>query len=238
MKRLFIALLLSISCSQTNAALVTYNNYTLIEEANIVTAGAIEWLQWDVTRGMSIDTALDIFGTDGWTLATQADMAGLFNDFVLSARNPWDEDENTAQIARDRFNLGDDINTDPELQFLKLFGHTYEYLSPYHVGFDREQYSTALFGEDADGDGLYNIAEVHDDFFMDEAFEAGSSFMDRDLYSATESDRFVGVALVRTVSAVSDIGTLNAVSAPGSALMLLAGLCSLVRLRKNQMAVK
>ena len=67
-----LSLLLTIASGfvPVNAALITHNGYMLNTNTNIVTGGGLEWLQWDVTLGMSISDALtNVAGTfDGGRL--------------------------------------------------------------------------------------------------------------------------------------------------------------------------
>jgi hypothetical protein len=243
MKKLLIGLGLTLTCSFANAGLITYNDYTLNEDTNIVSGGGLEWLQWDVTVDMTINQALaDIadgvingvsYGS-GWVLATNVQMAGLFNDFVLGATAPWDANENTGQES-ENYNGAtvEDINTDPELQMVELFGRTAE----------REQYYTkevdftgALFGSDLDGDNLYNIATVFDDFVVKGYYpvfaSAGYSNLFGDNYSAdylrsVNGATGIGVAFVRAPQSVTEVAE------PSAMVLMALGVFGLMMRRRN-----
>jgi hypothetical protein len=65
-----------------NAVPITHYGYTLNPSTNIVThTDGTEWLKWDQTLNESIDSALSIYASQGWMLASNTQMAGLFADF-------------------------------------------------------------------------------------------------------------------------------------------------------------
>jgi len=151
-----------LSPALSNAGLIS--DYVLDENTNIVTdtANKIDWLQWSVTDGMSINDALTVYSNAGWELATNTQVAGLFNTFDLSYGSfTFDTAEATSQW----FSSGSDGLTesvdDRELTFVGLFGNTYE---EYYCGTACMQYSGAFFGRDADNDGFYNRVTIYDDF--------------------------------------------------------------------------
>ena len=242
MKKIIMGLSLLFTCSFANAALITYNNYTLDEDTNIVSGGGLEWLQWDVTVGMTINEALaDIadgiinginYGS-GWQLASNVQMAALFNAFVLGASQPWDENENTGQQAVNYDGPGiEDVATDPELQMVALFGSTDPDNIATRGSDDPLDFTGALFGNDLDGDDLYNYAVVMDDYAIKNvrAFQ-GTNYLLLDGYAAdfrrsSSGASAIGVALVRAPQAPTDV-------AEPSALALMAlGLFGLVMRRK------
>lgn len=215
MKTFLLGLTLLFCSANSYAALITYNDYTLDQSTNIVTGGGLEWLQWDVTAVMSINSALNdaadgiiggvSYGT-GWRLATNVEMAALFNAFIFGASFTWDADENTTQSISNNDGDVENLSTDPELQFYKLFGLT----SPYDpiescLSANPCQSTFAIFGEDADGDLRYNIAEVSDDyrFASGGTSRNGRVGLERDQINSTSADSQLGVALVRTVKTES-----------------------------------
>lgn len=132
------------------------SDYSLDSDTNIVTDSRnnLEWLQWSVTRGQSLDQALAEYVSQGWELASSEQMTGLFNTFDLSyGEFVWQDGEsNSYDSPQD----GDTENADDrEIAFVSLFGDT--------AGLHGWQYSGALFGF-GDNDNTYNWALVSDDW--------------------------------------------------------------------------
>ena len=210
MKSFLIALMLILPCGLANATLITHNGYTLDTNKNIVSNGVLEWLQWDQTTGMSISEALAAFGGQNWVLATNSQMAGLFNAFELSyGQFVWTSEENTSQTYNgptDGISIEDRVN-DPELKFVSLFSDTAQ-AWPFEStcgAADCLQMSAAYFGSDNDNDGQYKLARVYDDVqftdgvdFQDWGSLAEMSADIIDINTDTAYSR--GVALVRTVN--------------------------------------
>lgn len=237
---IIFALMVLTLASKTSAALINYNGYTLDEETNIVTDGTLEWLQWDVTRGMSIDTAIAdiadgfIDGVEyglGWTLASNIQMAGVFNVFGFGADFIWDSDEQTEQWSLDPATNNDgvieDIASDPELQFTALFGET-ENLSeidnpnPYSM-------SRAIFGNDLDGDSLYNRAEVLDDYSTEHGVGTGAIWLRVDATESNFAWGAAGVALVREHGSTLPPTSANE---PSVMVLLVFGLMGVIGIRR------
>lgn len=196
------------------------SDYVLDETTNTITdtANGIEWLQWNQTTGMSINEALAAFNSDGWQLATNSQMAELFNAFDLSyGEFIWTTEENLPQTydgPTDGVAIEDWIN-DPELQFVSLFSDTAEaWPNEGTCGVaDCLQMSAAYFGSDNDNDGQFKVARVYDDL----QFNDGGGYQDLgslaemsndiiDINTDTAYSR--GVALVRVVN-VSEPQTLT-----------------------------
>jgi hypothetical protein len=232
MKKLVIGLCLLLTNSFTQAALITYNDYTLDTGTNIVSGGGLEWLQWDVTRGQSIGDALTTYASQGWGIASNTHMAGLFNAFGFGASTPWDNNENTSQIQATPWNAGDDINSDPIEQFLALFGISFLYGGDPSYSDDHFDMTGAHFGLDSDADGKTNIALLNTDYIL--AVDAG---LERDGHARLLSDTanlnmfgpldYYGVALVRTIAPVNDV------PAPSSYLLLALGIVGLAMRRRQ-----
>ena len=192
-----------------NAGLIT--DYYL--DGNIVKndARGIEWLQWTETDGISINSALAVYQSQGWQLASQQNMADLFNDFDLSYGSfTWDTDERTSQTFESGSDGNNEAMDDRELVFVSLFGDTYEEFSS-RDGFcgvttnDCMQYSGAIFGNNNDGDIYYNHANVSDDYAYGSNWQMqsnpGFTQMNKDsLFNAFSSNDAFGVALIRTTS--------------------------------------
>jgi len=170
--------------SPTQAALLTINEYTLNTDTGIVSNNGQEWLQWDVTTGLSITQALNQYDGDGWTLATNSDMEQLLNDwFEIS----WDTNNNANSLLYD---VGFDSMVD---EFQSLFGvtsTTKNICSSCAPGIS----SHAIFG-DFDGSvfenvGIYDDAEINGGTVRDSVFNGYVFF-------AGGSRPSTGVALVR-----------------------------------------
>lgn len=209
--------------SSANAGLISYNNYTLDEDTNIVSSENLQWLQWDETHLMSVDSALAAYSSDGWQLASNQQMSNLFNTFNLASSNLWDADENTSQTITTAYASGDDISIDPELQFLALFGVN---RSLDFGWWDLIKETGAIFGNDLDGDNLYNLASVTDDYdvppFMQQRDNSAS--LKNDIFTSTTSGGIYGVALVRTVD----------VPEPSSLAVFSLALICLIQLRPRK----
>ena len=197
-------------CGFANATLITHNGYTLDTDTKIVSNGVVEWLQWNQTTGMSINEALSAFSGEDWQLATNSQMAELFNAFDLSyGKFIWTNEENLSQTydgPTDGIAIEDWIN-DRELKFVSLFADTAEAWPNEGTcgAADCLQMSAAYFGSDNDNDGQYKVARVYDDL----QFNDGSGYQDLgslaemsndiiDLNTDTAYSR--GVALVRVVN--------------------------------------
>jgi hypothetical protein len=145
---------------------IEYNGYSRDAASNVVTGGGLEWLKWDVTHGMSVDSAITTYYPGGWTLATTEQMMALFNAFQFGKSNwgsggsesvtmPWAAGENS-----------------PHNQFLELFGHT-EYggdivcsdsiTKSCLLESDGRDYGGALYGDLFSGGGFFSVASVMDD---------------------------------------------------------------------------
>jgi hypothetical protein len=200
------------------ADMITFNDYTLDEATNIVTKDSMEWLQWDVTLGMSIVTALEAYANDGWELASNDQMAGLFDDFGYRVTTCEKVYKNGLYLS------GID-------KILAIFGNTYtEEGGVYGFGNDKFEYSDAAFGSDLDEDELYNFA-----YIFSAGIEDGNQFGDKisisadTLHKDTENSRR-GVALVR----LNNVQPTNDVPEPSSLAIFVLGMFGLAlrRLKK------
>lgn len=70
--RIVAGLLLTITSWQACAGLVSYE---LDEASGVITAKdrKLEWLQWELTKGMSIYKALETFEKSEWRVATASE---------------------------------------------------------------------------------------------------------------------------------------------------------------------
>lgn len=192
----YVYLFAGLSIASINhAAQITYAGYTLDTESNIVSGGGLEWLQWDQTAGQSPAAALANYDTAGWRIASNTEMAELFNSFGFGLT--FQADENATQLV---LLPGEPNNFGTADHFIQLFGDTYS-----AAGFalnegDPFEYSAAIFGEDLDGDGRLNRASVNGTYI-----EAGNNFPGEAWLSSDWArpdiayEPFYGVALVREV---------------------------------------
>lgn len=202
------------------AETISYNGYTLDTETNIVTGGGLEWLQWDVTVGQSINTALTNYGGDGWRTATNTEMAALYNEFGFGV--VFDTDENTPQSATlvdDQYSFGS------ANEFINLFGDTYQAAgNSYNYG-DQFERSSAVFGGDQDSDNLYNLASVSDEYTSSDGDpESGRAYLHIDYIGASTTRHSDGVALVRV----------SIVPVPAAAWLFGSALVGLVGFKRNK----
>lgn len=223
-----LAVIAIIFASNAHAALIS--DYSLNETTNIITDSRhnLEWLQWDETDGLSIDTVLSTtaqnFSGGGWRLATNVEMARLFNTFFglsYSGIN-WDTDESTAQFFSSNSDGLTESASDPELIFINLFGFTYEEWSEGILPPDGMQFTSAYYGNDLDNDLRYNLATVIDDRGIGQA-DSGSTELFFDLYPKNLERKDIGTALVRVTE----------VEEPSIFILLVLGLVGL-GLRRNR----
>ena len=176
----------------------TYKNYTLDRDANIVYGGGLEWLQWDKTVGFSAMDALAVYRADGWRLATNQEMADLFNSFDLNG--VFDADENSGlktQLKTPR-NSYDEAN-----YFIELFGDTYRAAGFTYNSIDPVEYSGAVYGSDEDGNGKLKSAEVMDEYFHEGGYDVwGVAYISSDTLLPDRVADPRGIALVREISQV------------------------------------
>jgi hypothetical protein len=178
-----------------NAVPITHNNYTLNDSTNIVThTDGTEWLQWDVTKGISIKDALHIYASDGWVLAGNVQMGALFADFG------WFSDPDESVQTSNASPFTDGIDESPMDMFLMLFGNTRENSGyPYGTGTNAFFGIDALYGDDEDGDNFYNLARVLSDRTYLGSGIGGIAFTTSDKFFYSSNSRLSpnSVALVR-----------------------------------------
>lgn len=176
--------------TQSFAALMTHGGYSHDASTNIVVGGGLEWLQWNETRNRSVDAVLEDYGSEGWRMATNSEMAALFNSF--STVKSFDDREETFQ----RFNNHWPADKEgPHDHFMRMFGATF-LTSP--VPDDRYNYTAARFGGDGNGDGQFNLAYVVNDFVsLDGTQHKPQFWLTDDHLGAGDYAPYWGVALVR-----------------------------------------
>ncbi len=217
------ALLASLLFTATaSAGLIQYQGYSRADNSNVVQGDGMEWLQWSSTKGLSIDSALQQYSAQGWRLASNTEMTMLFNRFQFGKSN-WHAQETVQQKVDQPWTAHENsIHRD----FLTLFGHSQFFP---HNNNDPDAGAFALYGSDANQNGLYNLARVFEDWSaISQGVEhrgAHNAMLFEDLYRSNFSSGNVAVALVR--------GHASQVTAPGSAaLMLLALTCLLLGRRR------
>ena len=193
--RIVAGLLLTITSWQACAGLVSYE---LDEASGVITAKdrKLEWLQWELTKGMSIYKALETFEKSEWRVATASEVFTLFDDFSLlpsSYSYPHDNNDKIS-VTLEQFEL-----------FSSYFGFTSEGITSRSV--------QAYFGQpDSDGRQIRragmndNLSELH-------IHSPG--------YYTTISSSLnpIGVALVRSASSDS----VKKVSEPNPLLIFALG---------------
>lgn len=208
----------------------------------VVEQVGLEWLRWDITNGMSIDTAINTFEQDGWRLASNIEMADLLNfwDFgtgfgtVSTPGNgsptPFTGNENSTES-----------NWDPAThqglgRFEDMFGLT-SYFCDKEDEFNYEYYgcqshASAFFGADDDGDGLYNLVDLHYIGWPYNSYSTVSMFADEfessdvnDTIGWSWDSTSNGVALVRDIS-------VTPVPIPAPLVLFASGLFGLGLLRR------
>ncbi|WP_189481554.1 hypothetical protein [Alishewanella tabrizica] len=105
----------------SQATIISHFGYERDSASNIVTGGGLEWLKWDVTKGMSINLALAAHSADGWTLATNSNMTDLYNVFKFG-KSDWNNNLATWQDST----IGrSGVEYSVHSMFKSLFGYTY-----------------------------------------------------------------------------------------------------------------
>lgn len=228
--------------SDAKSSVISYGGYTLNEQANIVSDGTLDWLQWDMTLGMTINEALSTTAVTylggGWTLASNEQMVNLINAFdfritYVADERIFQESQNYSVISQ--YEPLEDINVDPAKQMVALFGQT----SSNSVGYNDLGYieqTVALFGSDANNNGKYNQVTVQDDVISEHwtgniKTTGGETTITADIRDGTNySKEIYGVALVRASNFVVSQPTNELpINNTGILFALSIGLVSLLR---------
>lgn len=214
-KKILFATCLLTNSLTANAELIEYKGYSRDVNSNIVKSGELEWLMWDVTIGMSLNEALEQH--NGWTLATNENMATLFNAFQFGPDN-WTTKDFTEQSVSLPW---DEAETGSFTQFIKLFGYTYILNDGRFSSEDPLLRSRAKYGVDDDGDGQASVAMITDDFTIlgYKVDHAAHLYVNKYIFSGYDDQ--TGVALVRKQNSVSPIPLPTSVSLLALGLVVL-----------------
>jgi hypothetical protein len=240
LKKLVIMSGLLLTSLTANATLIAHSGYARDSASNIVTGGGLEWLKWDVTKGMSINSALATYTAHGWRLASNKEMAALFNTFLFGPYVFTDDNE-TPQSTSSPWSLSEATNYN---KFIELFGTTSS--TPLvcnavqttwcNAPTDLDVRSMAMFGTDANQNGRFQRAEVQDDYtyiYGDRLLYTPQSvaLFQGESYTGGYTSQNAGVALVRTFDTAP-----VAVPTPGSIGLLALGLVALGHRRRQVLA--
>lgn len=199
----------------SHAAIISHNGYSLDTTTNVVTGGGLQWLQWDETVGQSIDTALGAYAADGWRLASNVEMANLFNSFAFGTTINTSEEGWRAWRG--------EVPTTEVDKMVELFGATNSGSSVPLV--DPLKTTGALFGADPDGNNWYNLVRLHDDYTSGDVppifYPARLEYW-IDFYPTDYTHFQAGVALVR-----------SEVPVPASAWLFASALIGLLSFRRK-----
>jgi hypothetical protein len=228
LKKFLVAACLLSTSMASQATVIEYNGYKRDSASNIVTGGGLEWLKWDVTKGLSIKQALAARSAQGWRLASNSDVVSLFNAFHFGAAI-----FSSSEAQGNGINLNWRVGESSAMNdFLSLFGITISSMCRagemnycYFPG-DPFVGTQAWFGSDSDRDGLYKAAIVYDDYstlYSGNPFgQPGKVEITPDVYTVDRKESFYGVALVRDAAVVT-----NPVNQPESISFLALGLAAL-----------
>ncbi len=239
LKKLIILAGLLLTSVTAHATVISHFGYERDSASNIVTGGGLEWLKWDVTKGMSINSALSTYKAQGWRLASNVEMAALFNKFQFGA-DVFTGVEGTLQTTTYPWSPSEDSNYN---LFYNLFGLTYENTNvctitrptSCYVKEDNYVGVAALYGSDDNRDRMYKRANVYDDKTWRSNIQTdviqAQAYLTNDYKPVNDASPSVGVALVRTF----DTNPVT-VPTPGSIGLLALGLVALGYRRRPVLA--
>jgi len=228
------SLALSLATS-VNAVTISYGGYTHDTDTDIVAGNDLEWLQWDRTIGESINSIQSQLATlegGGWRVASNIEMAQLFNAFDFGMT--FVDLEHAEQRISTGYQYPDSLAETDEL-FIAMFGDTYDASI-----FEKSCYldhcfsqAQAVFGSDSNNNGEFNMAQVRDDwqtgpgYYIQGEMVDGTVALQEDRRSAANFYYDAGIALVRDVSVVP---------VPAAAWLFGSGLIGLVGFARRKKA--
>jgi hypothetical protein len=206
LKKVFFASFLLVTSLASQAGLMSHYGYERDSGSNIVKGGGLEWLKWDVTKGMSINTALSKYASEGWSVATNTQMANLFNAFQFG-KSDWYPNQSSAIFTQWTAD-----EQQPHDHFVKLFGETYSNVCESSTSrgcdsiADPYVFSRAIYGDrQVSGKGYWWAYIGLDSTYLswsidgDRLLDNRAGLVHNELTIELTSTSDAGVALVRTV---------------------------------------
>ena len=221
LKKLVAVCTLLLASNAAQAALIEYNGYSRDTANNYVSSGTMDWLAWDQTTGMTIETALN--ANAGWSLATESDVSTLFSSFAFGGTNSWATGTNVSTPWAAGYDTGYE-------HFVDMFGTTLFNIES-NTYLDPSKSSNAIFGSVADNN-LFNANVGTDSKFWytrrsyEVTWGAGANLNNCvNCSPATYSNGNQGIALVRNNA--------TEVSEPATIAIFALSLCGLAARRKK-----
>lgn len=129
LRKLLLACAL-LGCQAAVAGVIEYKGYSRDASSQSVIGGGLEWMQWDATLGMSVNHALATYAKDGWVLASNVQVAALYNTFMFgndtdrfADGNKWKVHQ-PGQMTQATFMDWQQGEDSPHSWFLQLFGYS------------------------------------------------------------------------------------------------------------------
>ena len=220
--------------SGASANLIVSNGYELNTDTNVITGSGYEWLRWEETFNQSLEQVLDTYSLDGWSLATNAQMAALLTDFFPEYN--WSSEEEAYQSYKTVY---DGLNNEQEFgadnDFIALFGDSDAY-NGWVIGAEEDYRGgiSAYYGSDDDDDGKLRVVTIYDDYYSS---YSGATHGEVRSYEyptvTTHSGIAAGFALVRA----QPVDNSDTVSVSEPSAIALFGFCLITLLvRRNRKA--
>lgn len=230
LKKTLAVLAVVLASHTTQAGVITYKNYSRDEANNYVSGGGLDWLMWNQVVG-AIDYAL--YKYPGWRLATNHEMAALFNTFNFG-NDLWLDEESIHQQYSVEYG-----NNSVHSTFIKMFGIRYDIEKcksewEYTCVLEQGGSASAYYGSDENNNRMYKEAIVKNQYqnlkYPEQNPQGATAILttDHGFADIWNEDRS-GVALVRESSAAK-------VSTPASSGLVLLSLASLAFFQRRQKA--
>ena len=198
--KLCFALAILFTASQVSAISSYPTWYSDASIGDSIEYNGLEWLTWDKTTNMSITDALSVYSNDGWRLASNTEVCTMFDSLFALNDVGFNPIENVTQST------WDPATHENASYFFDYFGLT-DYACEPTGYYGCQAWSAALFGDDSDSDGLYNLASFNytkwDDNSDSTAVLESDQYLSTEKFSTLENSDFrsygTGVALVRSL---------------------------------------